>query len=724
MLGQPQKSIREHTVNAVDAEGRTSLSHACEAGDYALVQKLLLEPFIDINLEDISGMSPLEYAENRGHHQCAALIKDEAYYRANDPNNAFLAHLRAELTVTDGADFDERLFRQAIENDPNAAAKYLDQFVSTSRYNYQFTQLVAVCGRSNVKSSALYSILNDSIIGDTTKHDCLQHVVLQRMLDIKWELFGARKYFQQLLLYIVMLMSMTILVSSGYSIDKVMILYDKDFEDWTDEDSEMAESSLRIQPQFVVWLFTCIFTLFGFVHLRHLKPEMFTKLTRWMYDGRYVFDAAFVIPQVAVYKSKARVYLFLKTLLWAVVLTIPCVVGLAMLGDDNFGYFLQYQAIAAPCVLWACAAYFLLLEILELYGEDPWIYHRRQNASCIGKVYWTFILVFVLPFATPFMTSYRKYYASFTNKLQLLTYSLILGPFAWLHYIRFHALMRESEQMSEALLDIYLCLGAFLTISLWMLSLQYLEVNKTAGYLLPIVKDVMRDVWDFLIFYGVFQCGLSCAYYFIFQQKADSYKTLWASFRATYFVMYGENGVGDFNAKVDKPKQHALPGSGNKTQEHVLPGPIMHFGFILRMFHCAVMVVLLLNLLLAMMNKTVDRNWDKLQTRALASYARCILRLETMLGQTEAARAKLSYISTKSGPVLNPIFDEIVPKHAQLESGTTEKKATVEEAIESLALQNARLEQQLAQLTTMMQGQMGDILAATQKLHRDEQIND
>ncbi|OQR88641.1 hypothetical protein ACHHYP_06712, partial [Achlya hypogyna] len=198
MLG-PQPSIRNHAVNAVDAKGRTALSHACEAGDYAAVQKLLLEPRIDINLEDHSGMSPLEYAEKRQHFNCAALVRNEAHYRASDPNNAFVTHLRAELTVADGADFDERLFRQAVENDPAAASKYLDQFVTTSRYDYHFTQLDAVCGRTNVKRSALYAILNDSGFDDDAKHDCLQHVVLQRVLDIKWELFGARKYYQQLL---------------------------------------------------------------------------------------------------------------------------------------------------------------------------------------------------------------------------------------------------------------------------------------------------------------------------------------------------------------------------------------------------------------------------------------------------------------------------------------------------------------------------------------------
>ncbi|EQC30245.1 hypothetical protein SDRG_12095 [Saprolegnia diclina VS20] len=267
------------------------------------------------------------------------------------------------------------------------------------------------------------------------------------------------------------------------------------------------------------------------------------------------------------------------------------------------------------------------------------------------------------------------------------------------------------------ILDVYLCLGAFIILSLWMLSLQYLEVNKTAGYLLPIVKDVMGDVWDFLIFYGVFQCGLTCAYYFIFQQKSDSYKTLWASFRATYFVMYGENGVGDFNAKDDD------------TKEHLLQGPIMHFGFILRMFHCAVMVVLLLNLLLAMMNKTVDRNWAKLQSRALASYARCVLRLETILGHTEADRDAMNRIVFQkqwfgeraplirgNQPALNPIFAETVPKQSLTPSTDIDDLDAMQEAkVADATLQSEAVAKQLQAAMVDIDAKLEAMRAALQQ---------
>ncbi|OQS02205.1 hypothetical protein THRCLA_21483, partial [Thraustotheca clavata] len=62
---------------------------------------------------------------------------------------------------------------------------------------------------------------------------------------------------------------------------------------------------------------------------------------------------------------------------------------------------------------------------------------------------------------------------------------------------------------------------------------------------------------------------------------------------------------------------------------------------VVSMFHNAKMVVIILNLLLATMNKTVDRNWDNMQSRALTSYARAIFRIETMLAHTRNERQEL-----------------------------------------------------------------------------------
>ncbi|EQC26749.1 hypothetical protein SDRG_15399 [Saprolegnia diclina VS20] len=572
-------------------------------------------------------------------------------------------------------------------------------------------------------SSALYSVLNDSIVDDGgAKHDLLQHVVLQRVLDVKWELFGARKYYQHLLMHVLMLGAMTMIVSTQFILKAISKIADAFYEataanDTTKADELYAEYAKKVglQSSAVVWLFSVVFCLVGFVHLRQLKPERFLKLTRWMYDGKNVLDPHFVIPHVAKYKQKVRAWLLKRTILWTFVIAVPLLVVTCTLDDEGQFAVLQCQSYAAFGILLITAVYFLVLEYLELLGEDPWIFERIEGANVLGKLFWSFVLVFLLPFIVPFKASYRKYFASFNNKLQITTYLCMLGPFAWTH-AALHIFDYPAYETAEVIENIYLCLGAFIILSLWMLSLQYLEVNKTAGYLLPIVKDVMGDVWDFLIFYGVFQCGLTCAYYFIFQQKSDSYKTLWASFRASYFVMYGENGVGDFNAKGDDKK-------------HLLQGPIMHFGFILRMFHCAVMVVLLLNLLLAMMNKTVDRNWAKLQSRALASYARCVLRLETMLGLTEADRDALNRIVFQNQwcgertplvgsnqPALNPIFTEPVLKQCLTASAPIGDRDAMQEAkVADATLRSAAAVKQLQAAMTDIDAKLEALSTALQQ---------
>ncbi|KDO16005.1 hypothetical protein SPRG_18457 [Saprolegnia parasitica CBS 223.65] len=406
-------SILHTAVNAIDATGRTQLSHACASGDYELVKKLLLDPKVDIALEDDSGMSPVEYAEKFKHVNCAALLRNEAHYRAKDSSNAFLTSLRAELMVANGADFDERLFHQAVENDPAAAAKYLDQFVSSGRYDYTFTQLDAICGRKNVKSSALYSVLNDSIVDDGgAKHDLLQHVVLQRVLDVKWELFGARKYYQQLLLYILMLGAVLTTVTFDFRL-RAAVVASRAVQ--ASDEVERAQNLIDSFPaQLTLWLAALVFAFFAFIHLRHLKPRKFTKLTRWMYDGKYVFDPAFAIPEAAVYKAQAKAWLLRRTLLWTILVATPIVVVYAL--ERRAGNNMGDLVLAATAFLgyWLLAFYFLHLEVKELLGEDPWLVQRRANANLIGKLFWSIVIVLYVPI-TPFLVSYRNSKCSRTS---------------------------------------------------------------------------------------------------------------------------------------------------------------------------------------------------------------------------------------------------------------------------------------------------------------------
>ncbi|KDO22255.1 hypothetical protein SPRG_12093 [Saprolegnia parasitica CBS 223.65] len=685
------EGARVNAINAVDGKGRTALARACHDGNFEEVLQLLSHPHIDIALEDDSGMSPIEWAIKHNHHACASLVRNEAYFRASHRENAFQVHLRAELQCADAV-FDERLFRQAVETDPSAAMKYLDQFASSDRYYYHFSQLDAIYGRKNVKSSALYAILNSNILPaqDEAKYVCLQHVVMQRILDIKWELFAERMYYFQLLIFGLMMTAMTMVIASSYAI--AVYIEKEQLDEIVDEDSA---TGITIRLMFHLWSVICIYCLVAKAQLRGLTPEYLYRLARWQHDGVWApFDRNVTIPSLSLHKSYAKWYLFKRSIVVTLLVATPwcAYIGFGFtgaLGIEKLGFMVLATVMSTAGVLLVTALYFLLLEYREILGEDPWIHERRANAGLCGWLFWTFVLIFLLPLATPFMRRYKKYFGSWFNILQLLTYICIV-PFALLSIL---CLVPEFQGLIK---DVYLCLGAFITLSLWMLSLQYLEVNKTAGYLLPMLMDALGDVWDFLVFYGVFQCGLTCAFYFIFQQKSDNYKTLWASFRTTYFVLYGDNNVDDF-AETD------------------LEGDLWLRP---RMFHCAVMVVLLLNLLLAMMNKTVDRNWDKIHARALSSYARCVLRLEMMLGQTEAERDSIIFLTPKwyySGAVaehipinqnaslrlLNPAFTEPISKH-DLAGGELPERSTDDEN-KRLAAQVAELKAQNAALRTAME---------------------
>ncbi|OQR95469.1 hypothetical protein THRCLA_07842 [Thraustotheca clavata] len=692
-MTEREGSIRLCSINAVDEKGRTALCRACKTGKYSEVKELLTNPVIDICLEDNSGLSPLEYAVKRNHLDCAALITDEAYRRLKNPNNEFLIKLRAELNPTEESTFDENLFRQSIENDPKAATKYLNQFAVSHNFVYEFKEMDKIFGVKNVKTSALASVLNDSILPSQLdeKLDCLKHPVLKRVLDIKWELFAAQKYYQQLILHILMLMALS---NDLYSTSTFNEFNNIEYDEQNHGEWVKAIADVWVQPSFALWVFILVFCFFAFIHLRHLKPSLFLKLTRWMYDGKYEIQPNFVIPHAAVYKEKARSWLLRRTLLWTLFIVIPLVCFmkyvLPSISKTIVEWIILFNFYFTFIVVWLCALYFLLQEMQELLGEDPWIYECIQDANFFGKIFWRLALIFV-PFFTPFMTAYRKYYASFTNKLQLVTFLLILGPYTIANWPQYFENAISTEYIAP-----------FVTISLWMLSLQYLEVNKTAGYLLPVLSDVAGDAWDFLIIYGVFQIGITCAFYFIFRDVSEAYSTFWASFTSTYFVMYGAIGMDELTL-----------GEGDDA----ITEAVLTFGYLLRMFQCAVMSILLINLLLAMMNKTVDRNWEKLQSRALTSYARAVLRLETMLGLNEVTRKNLMEISFSKGTSeFNPLFNEHISKLELSEQGIAmdnfvddDEKNALTDKVNLLVQQNNELQKEVDEVKTEMKCQVQEL---------------
>ncbi|RHY92778.1 hypothetical protein DYB26_004764, partial [Aphanomyces astaci] len=119
--------------------------------------------------------------------------------------------------------------------------------------------------------------------------------------------------------------------------------------------------------------------------------------------------------------------------------------------------------------------------------------------------------------------------------------------------------------------------------------------------------------------------GLTCCYYILFQSK-PGHETLLKSFITVFLVLFGQLDQVVDVIESEKDKQ-----------------PLLYVvGYILLMFHCAAAIVLLLNVLIAMMNVTMQMGLENARIEALVSYAHCILRLELSLQPQE--RLEMIYI--------------------------------------------------------------------------------
>ncbi|EQC34464.1 hypothetical protein SDRG_07794 [Saprolegnia diclina VS20] len=239
----------------------------------------------------------------------------------------------------------------------------------------------------------------------------------------------------------------------------------------------------------------------------------------------------------------------------------------------------------------------------------------------------------------------RGYASLSLGLLQLILYTVIL-------------LFAVSSLCGWIRDEIKVVLGAVLTLSLWVLSLQFLEVAPSVSYLLPMISDLLRDIWNFLILFGVFQLGLTLTYVQLFQghvhgndtHVSDAFGTLGQSFISTYFVAFSQTPLDSLSEFAD---------SDNTASDRRATYTVIA---IVLMVHSAIVVFVLLNMLLALMNQTVSKGLEKAKTRALMIYAQCILRLEGAR-LTDAKVHALMHVPGSDGmPVLHPIFSESVPR--------------------------------------------------------------
>ena len=149
----------------------------------------------------------------------------------------------------------------------------------------------------------------------------------------------------------------------------------------------------------------------------------------------------------------------------------------------------------------------------------------------------------------------RKYMSNAVNAVQIMVFLLIMLVYVpcQLGFIPESVVVREYQ----------LCMSGTICLALWILSLQYLEVHPTAGYLLPMMHGLLLDSVRFSILYGVFQglhsifhsylmstlVGLTCAYY-ILLQGSDGYESVLHTFITVYFVLFGQIQTGPIDVRT------------------------------------------------------------------------------------------------------------------------------------------------------------------------------
>ncbi|CAK4724979.1 unnamed protein product [Aphanomyces euteiches] len=172
-------------------------------------------------------------------------------------------------------------------------------------------------------------------------------------------------------------------------------------------------------------------------------------------------------------------------------------------------------------------------------------------------------------------------------------------------------------------------------------QVTFLQVHPSAGYLLPMLSGLLGDVWNFILLYGVLQWGLSCAYMHIIKPPENGeagYETWFRAFTFAYFVLVGE---------VDVEEKF---GQSN----HV----VYAYGRFIVMVQVAISSVLLLNMLVATMNKRVLDGLQVAKIEALASYARFVLR--------PSEQSEIKYMADATGHAsLHPTFYESIVKPSE-----------------------------------------------------------
>ncbi|KDO31141.1 hypothetical protein SPRG_04279 [Saprolegnia parasitica CBS 223.65] len=637
-------SFSEDTLNNIcatdidldkqDENGETALMVASRLGHTAYVT-FLLSKSVNVDLQNkIDGKTALMLAANGCHIPVVELLLEASaeVYLTDKNDDTVLMQLEQELWRAGSAVDDEKLPQgqllslikkelQIRENSPEYQEKQALSMVTMSISdvfeNGGFAKAIAVSAKLGLKflndcvtlhrHEAAFSHM-DAVYGVTTKTSALYAVL---NLNAKDEAFATKKVMLEHIVFRRLLDIKWELFGKRMYLQQllmnVLLLFTMTTSSFIGSDE--APSTAACVFGISAW----IFVLSAFFAISDLEPSALWADARNEYDNSRELDPDVAIPDLRTKKEAATFILYISSVL----LTVFCVILLALCA--HLMHVSVWFPVVNTVVLWLTALYFVVTERDEMRHD------------------------------------FRAYISSHTNKAQLLVYVIILFLFV---PIKLNWINAADE--------IEFGLSGFLTLALWVLSLQFLEVVPSASFLMPMMADLFGDIWNFFILFSVFQVGFTLTFYQLFRGMDDSlhkFGSLGQSFMTTYYVSFGQLAIDSLDAFGASEEADA-------SMMYVATALLM-------MLHVAIMVIILLNVLLAMMNKTVDGGLEKAKTQALISYAQCILRLETSMNLDEAGTEDLIYLKTKAldatlvnegTPLvaqrkwLNPIFTECVPK--------------------------------------------------------------
>ncbi|OQR82509.1 hypothetical protein ACHHYP_15914 [Achlya hypogyna] len=452
--------------------------------------------------------------------------------------------------------FSVGAFNRAVgENDLVLAVKELDKCKDDPNELARVYNGLGADG--SVNQTPLFHILEPNLLvgqsSDAAKK-LLEHPYVRKVVMMKWKNFGLRNYIEQLLLYCLLLMTMTLSVTM---------------------DPDRPAPKFRLQ--LLLWLnvFTAVSSALVMLHFFR-----YTKRFLWALGTSVVLGGT--LSLLNLFMGLLQDNVPWCAFVWA---------NNILLGFTGF-YFLRFElhemfAEVAPHnrrsgleTAW----------LIEHPGVDLALYYC---VYCPVAIVGQFIVMLV-------GRNQAKYFESHFNKVQLPTFALLVV------YVL-------HEFFAPGSYHFRLVVGTILTLLLWVLGLQYLEVHRTAGYLIPMMRNMLGDVLNFLALYLPFQFAYACAYYALFQQEvAPTYNTIEHAFVTTFLVMFGQIDLDPFE-QLDDSTQYVL-------------------GYVLLLSHATIVIVMLLNVLIAMMAKTVDGGLDQAKLEALVSFAECVLRSEKTQG--------------------------------------------------------------------------------------------